>query len=258
MIGFLAFLGFIFGIMSALLGIGGGVFFIPVFSFLFPHMTQQEIIPQSLFFIFLTCTYASIRFFKIPQVRKDFRLPMILTICVGIFLGSQGGRLGMQYISSHKVKIIFAYVLLLLAFWSVIQIIFWKHFQKKIIQPPSEFLPPKILPSFILGLCAGIVSSLTGLGGGIILMPVFTLLWNYPLMRASFFSNLCIACSGFSNTLINLSNNTTLLYTDIFLVFSGCLIGVPVGIRLTDRLSKKFILWIQSILYLILAIKSFL
>lgn len=107
------------GLLSAVLGVGGGIVFVPVVILLLaqtPHVATAT----STFLIGLTGAASALIYAKAGQM--DYELTLIAA--VGIFLGAQvGARIG-HWISGKMLRKVFAAILLINAYLLISKVIF--------------------------------------------------------------------------------------------------------------------------------------
>lgn len=112
------------------------------------------------------------------------------------------------------------------------------------------------------GTLAGLVSSLTGLGGGILIVPVLREWASYPVRRAAFVSSGAIVLSSLAALVFSLSSETsTPLEGSLGYIVPGVaaplgvgvVLAAPYGVRLATRLSSRtltllYILFVTAVL----------
>ncbi len=166
----IAILGCAGGFISGLLGVGGGIVFIPILQFYLERSGVQD--PELVNFILANSLFVII-FSGLVISRKQYRMgnlhpkPIIYTALPGMitciamtWLIEQG-----TWYDKKTFNIIF---LCLLVPFAVRML-----FNKKNDDNQNEVLPRGWVFS-ITGFFTGIVTSLSGLGGGIVMVPVFT------------------------------------------------------------------------------------
>ena len=98
------------------------------------------------------------------------------------------------------------------------------------------------------GALAGLVSSLTGLGGGILIVPMLRDWAGYPLRRASFVSSGAIVLSSLAALAFSLSTHPLIpipgaagyiLPKAAFPLGAGVVVAAPLGVRLASKISSR-------------------
>ena len=172
------------GFMSSFFGIGGGVLMIPILFFLYPNVPAHALIPISLGMIFLNTGL------NIYNWRKSIVLPSSKTcifLFVGCFIGAKSGSFSLYWIDSDLIKKIFASVLLIVS-------------ARMLLTTPSETQSQeKLKPVFflIIGCSGSFLSALTGLGGGVIYIPLFITLTKLKKSSISPYSNVSMFFATF-------------------------------------------------------------
>lgn len=181
----LALTGIFVGLLSAFFGVGGGVLIVPVLYGLFPDTEPSVIIGTSLSVIFINSVLNSYNFKKLKlNVKYSWGLILALGMVIGILITSQY----IKAIDPKQVRLIFGIVL----FATALRTAFFK--------PPED--NPESTPElnsktlFLLvgtGLGGGAIAGLTGLGGGIVMVPLLMTLVKVPLRMVPIYSNLAMA-----------------------------------------------------------------
>lgn len=163
------------GILAGLLGVGGGIVIVPVLFFLFQKFGAS---PESAMVVATATSLATIIPTSISSIRShqqkgnvDFDLlkRWVGFVFVGVFLGS--------YIVTKVNGIWLTSLFGLVASLSAANMLL--RTKKSALFPE---LPGKIGQSF-MGAVIGLLSSMVGIGGGTISVPLLTL-YNYPAHKA--------------------------------------------------------------------------
>jgi uncharacterized membrane protein YfcA len=184
--------GGIIGFLSAFFGIGGGALIVPVLYSLYPTFTDEHVISTSLLTIFFLTLNNSILFYKkglFPP--KKVIINFIFSAGIGAFLGSKLTFL----IDTDTSKKIIASVLILI----VTKLFF---FEKK--QNDQENKPTNMPKLFITGFSGAFISSISGLGGGVIFIPLLVSFAKTPLKLVSPYSNLAMLIATLMGSLPHL------------------------------------------------------
>lgn len=254
--------GLLGGFLSGLIGIGGGVIYVFILEIVFiemgilPQEIPQFTIANSMFAIFFTSLSANITLIKI----KQFYLKTVLLIASGSIVTS---LLVLEFVvnTSWFSKEKFNYILIVLLFYMLIRIFLEKQeigFEKEIEQIKKPFW-------VISGMAAGCIASLSGLGGGIVMMPIFTSFLKLNIKKAKSISLgvICITALmiTFSNFLeIPKSNVPTfsqgIIIFPVALLLSLGIISAPLGVKFAQKWSSKTIKIIYIIFLTLFIVKK--
>jgi uncharacterized membrane protein YfcA len=152
------------GISAGLFGLGGGVIIVPILAWILPHQG----IPDELVMIMAVATsLASIVFTAFSSAFAHHQRGYVLWervryLSFGIIIGVAGGTFIAELISAEQLRM--AFVLFL--FYSAVQIFLQVIPEKN--NSETEEMP---LLDYIAGIVIGIISSLTGTGGGTLTVP---------------------------------------------------------------------------------------
>lgn len=183
------------GLVSSMLGIGGGVVIVPVLSSIL-GLSQQEAVATSLLSIALISAANVLRF----QMQKLIQWKLVLLIAlfssVTSFFAGMTGTVLNQYI------LIFLFILFLL-------FMLWYTLHLKEIKFNVDKSCSKSRLALKIGLSTGLASGLTGVGGGLITTP---LLLSRP---------------GIRNEQAVPVSNAVMLFTTSFAAFAFMLSSFP-------------------------------
>ena len=172
----LLFTGALVGFTSGLLGVGGGFIMVPVQFFLLtslgidPTTAIRVAFGTSLAVILPTAISGTIGHKRRGAVLTE---PTVFMGISGIIASFIGGTLASN-IPGEYLKIIFGVLVLVAATWMLVA------------KYPEHGSEPKkgILKYLIIGFIAGILSGLLGIGGGVILVPILSILMGFSMHRA--------------------------------------------------------------------------
>ncbi len=170
------------GLMSGVLGIGGGVIVVPGLMFLFeyhkliPEASVMHVAAGSSLAVMILTSQSSLRaHLKLGEVLW----PIFNKLWPGIVVGVVCGVIISSFISTYWLKIIFAIFLLLVATKMLAD---WKAIRHA--RFPANWI--NRLVSFVIGLKSGML----GVGGGVLIVPYLTYCGIDPRKIAAV-SNLC-------------------------------------------------------------------
>jgi hypothetical protein len=184
----LFFTGIIAGTESGLFGVGGGSLMTPVQFWLYTASGMDSTLATRLAFgtslavIIPTMISGALAHHKHGAVEWHAALPMGVAAIIGGFAGG----IAASYVPGHVLRLFFAIFILIMAVRMV-----WH------IRECSECeMRGSVIRFLITGFFIGILSGLTGLGGGALLVPVLVLLFGYPMHRAVGTSSACLIFSS--------------------------------------------------------------
>ena len=162
--------GAIGGFMSGLIGVGGGVIFVPILTHFFlalgytDDVLVKAVLANSLFAIIFTGGTISYKQYRLGNFHHKEVLATAIPGIASSLLMSSVIEMGTWY-SKTMFNLVFGALL--------VPLVFKTFFGKKIVERSTH---DKIHSKFylIIGFVTGIVSSLSGLGGGVIMIPAFT------------------------------------------------------------------------------------
>ena len=186
----LIFLGLSVGLLSSFFGIGGGSLIVPVMFTLYHNLSPAVVVPISLGSIFIIAAGNIYKFKKLNLLpSKELTLNFFIFCSLGAFIGTQ-----IVYLIDTKMAKLSMGIIL---FFMVIKLLFLTKIENN---DNSHYLPKK-LPFAFTGFFGAFLSSITGLGGGIIFTPVFANILKVPTRMVSPYSNLAMLVTTFIGVL---------------------------------------------------------
>jgi uncharacterized protein len=247
------------GLLSGLLGVGGGLIMVPVLSFIFVHLGFP---PEFIMHMALGTSLAVIIFTSIASSRAHHKhqnvdWDIVKNIALGIILGAFFGSLMAAKFNAGLLKVLFAIYTLVVAF----QIL-------NNYSPNSARALPRKLALNCVGGVIGCISSFIGIGGGTLSVP-FLIYCNINPKRAIGTSSaigLPIAFAGAIGYVVSglaISNlpihSLGFVYLPAFAIIAAAsLISAPFGAVLVQKLSVKKLKTIFALLLIVIGIKMLL
>ncbi|GEM_PF-482591 len=262
----LIFTGILVGLLSTFFGVGGGILIVPTLYSLLEFLPPQVVIATSLTLIFFNSSRNTYNFIKAGVKPKySYLAPIAISMLIGVIIG---GKLTLL-MDSKTIKLIFSLFVFLIALKTI--------FNRKPALNESEWSPElntrNVLLGILTGLTGGLISGMTGLGGGAILVPLFIFILQIPFKLLSVNSNACMVVGTFTGMLTYLIQPTpTFVFNYKFLemgqfgyvnfsivlaLFIGSSISSKIGVNWTQKVSPKLANKLFSVLLLIISIKTF-
>lgn len=258
----LFFSGCIGGIIAGLLGVGGGIINVFILTFfadklgIVGHEQVRFILANSLFAIFFSSVFGSIQ--QIKNKNFYFKEVGIITLtAVASNMVISYTILRYDWYSKERFSIFFVIILVLLA--AKMTLTLSNHKKKQF----SDSIRQNVLTP--LGLMAGLFSALTGLGGGVIMVPYMSDIFNLKIKKATSISLGVMPFMTISTSLLyaffeNGQNNSAFgyIYPGVVIPMTlGVMISAPLGVKLAGILSDK-VIRIAFILIILIVISRML
>ena len=232
------------GLVSGIFGVGGGLLLVPALTLWDIPLAQAT--ATSLVGVLLSAISGSVQNWWTGQLNLRAALQLALFGIPAAQLGAwSGSRLPDAWLTPS-----FAVLLLVTIFFINLQ-------QKVVLEPPLE--PEKSESSTAIksvariGLIAGVISGLFGIGGGIIMVPLQMLLMAQPIKAAvanSLGAMVAIAASGLSQH----AWRGDVLWISGLCLGAGGVLGAQIGTRLLPVLPEKLVNQLFKLLLLTLAL----
>ncbi|MGF1538540.1 MAG: sulfite exporter TauE/SafE family protein [Elainellaceae cyanobacterium] len=220
--------GVLTGTLSGILGIGGGLLLVPALILSGVSATVQAT-ATSLIGVFLSATSGSVRNWQAGAL--NWRVSLTLA-AFGIITAQVGALLG-DRLPDVTLSLGFAALLLVTIYLMSLR----KRLRQSTDQPESA---PQyaLLPTAGIGLLAGLLSGLFGVGGGVVMVPLQTLILGEPIkaaVRNSLGAIVLIAASG----LVRHALQANVLWIPGLCLGIGGIVGAQYGARLLPKLPER-------------------
>ena len=234
-------IGFGSGVIGSLIGVGGGIFMTPVLTYM--GFSPAVIASSSLIAILATSISSTLTYIRKKYINYSLGLKLALPAIPGSIIGGFFSN----FISLEHFKIYFAILLI-----SVGLYIFFKN---KIIKKTLD-RTPKLLFYLILisgTFCAGVISSLFGIGGGIIFVPILVIMYKMKMINVSPTAQFTLLITTITGLLTHIILEHPDYSYGIALAF-GAFFGAQVGSRSIHLISENILSKILSFSLISIAI----
>jgi uncharacterized membrane protein YfcA len=254
--------GAVAGALGAMLGIGGGVFLVP-----FLHLVLKLPIGEAAAISLVTVigTSSSVSAGRAGQRLINFRLGMVLEVATAA--GSLLGGITAQRLAAETVRRLFAVVMTIVAVIMLSRLnrrnviagdaadpgVLGGRYQEEesggVVTYRVKRLPVALAASFI----AGNVSSLLGIGGGVIKVPVLNAWCGIPVRAAAATSAFMIGVTAAAGAIIYFGNGQLVPALAAAAVL-GVQAGSAAGLHAGERASAKSLKLLMAAVLLVVAL----
>jgi uncharacterized membrane protein YfcA len=244
------------GMLGAMVGLGGGVFMVPIFS-AFLNVPIKTAIAASALAVIVNSLTGSIVYLRHQMV--NLRVALLLLIPTA--LGAIAGAFLVAVAPANALRLVFAVVL-----YGMITLLSSKQATRDpIVQGPDRlslrgaffdpalgapvrYIPQHVALGSAFSAVTGLVAGLLGVGGGFMKVPLMNTLMRIPVKAV-------VATSAYSNG-VTVTGSALLFYANDLLVpqvVIPAVFGVFIGSELGARLGRRVRgLWLRRLLIVIL------
>lgn len=242
-------LGLAVGTLGTLIGAGGGFILVPVLVFLFPDLPADTITSISLGVVFLNATSGSIAYARMKRI--DYKTAIIFSVATlpGAILGAYSTSM----IPKKTFDIILALLLVSISIFLFLRPGQMREMQygnsgRLVNRDLTDAKGHRYKYSFnlwigiIISFFVGFISSLLGIGGGIIHVPALTSLLHFPIHIATATSHFILAFMALAGTIVHIFQGSFDRTWDTTLwIGAGVVVGAQVGAKLSARIQARWI-----------------
>lgn len=256
----LAALGLLAGTFGTIIGIGGGAVFVPVFL-LFFHFTPQQAIGTSLAAVFFNALSGSFSYLR--QRRVDIRAGW--KFAVATIPGALLGAWVAQFFTRSTLEIVFGILLIAVAIF-----IFLRreprqkepgggHYTRALSDFQGHVFDysPREGLGIAISFLVGIISSLLGIGGGIIHVPALIFALGFPVHVATATSLFVLSISTLFGGISHFALGNVLIVPTI-VVAAFAIPGAQIGALLSRRAKSRLITRLLAIALVLVGLRLLL
>lgn len=259
----LAGIGFLVGTFGTLIGAGGGFILVPVLLLLYPSLPPDVITSISLAVVFLNAASGTVAYARLKRI--DYRSAVIFALAT--LPGSVIGALVTGYLPRYIFDIILGILLIGIGIFLLLRPEQGAYGANKsqahlVKRSITDIYAKKYVYSFnqligiVISFFVGFVSSLLGIGGGIIHVPALAALLNFPVHIATATSHFILAIMALAGTVVHMIQGTFWQeWTKAVFIGIGVIGGAQVGARLSEKIKPKGIIRALAIALLLVGIR---
>jgi len=248
-------MGFFIAAFGTLIGAGGGIFFVPIFLYFFGWEPTQ-VIGTSLTIVMFNALSGSYAYVKQKKVIYRAAIWFSLATIPGAIIGATWSN----YFTGTTFRLAFGILLLFIA-----SLMAFKNWQKGRKAPQSTdgedipmdqvkfSMPVGIAISFVVGF----ISSIFGIGGGVVHVPAMVYLLGFPAHYATATSHFVLAVSSVVGVITHFKEGH-ILYAPAAFSGIGAIVGAQWGARLSKKIKARSILLLLSFALFLLAARLIL
>lgn len=251
-------LGFGVGMYGTLVGAGGGFILIPLLLLLYPRENPETITSISLAVVFVNALSGSLAYARLRRI--DYRSGLLFATAT--IPGAILGALATAQIPRRLFDLLFGVLLFAIAALLTARpdksadgarAVVKSGFRRRIVDADGteHHFAYNLKLGMGLSLLVGGISSLFGIGGGIIHVPALVHLLNFPVHLATATSQFILCITALTGVLVHLSTGTLAAGMPQTVALAiGVILGAQGGARLSQRVRGA---WIVRCLALALA-----
>ncbi|MGH7513407.1 MAG: sulfite exporter TauE/SafE family protein [Gemmatimonadales bacterium] len=249
--------GFVVGAYGTMVGAGGGFLIVPALLLVY-HASSEQAAGTSLAVVFLNALSGSVSYAR--QGRVDYRSGMWFALAT--LPGAISGAYLARFCKGPAFESVFGVALLLIAvllIWRPIAELeyadalveeaelAWWHVEERLTDQSGELFRYRynVVVGVVVSFLVGFLSSILGIGGGIIHVPVLIHLLGFPVHIATATSQFILAISAGVGAASHLALGQVLAGPAI-LMGAGVTAGAQIGARLARSLEGSLIIRLAS------------
>ncbi|RHM57674.1 sulfite exporter TauE/SafE family protein [Mitsuokella sp. AF33-22] len=245
------------GVFGTLVGIGGGLICVPIFILcmseggIYPYFhTAGQIAGTSLVVVFANALSGTLAYIRQKRVFFNAAIPFAIATLPGAILGSYI----VNRFSTPMLDLYFGIFLLIMSI-----IMYWNSTHKPatdLLELPKDFQYNRTI-GIIASLGVGFLSSIFGIGGGVIHVPLMIYLLGFPVHVATATSHFVLACSSAFGVVSHYMLNH-IVWIPAICISIGAAIGAQIGAKISRKTKSKVILTLLSLAMFALGLRLIL
>ncbi len=261
----LILLGVFVGTYGTMIGAGGGFVLVPILLLIYPDDSPETITSISLAVVFFNALSGTAAYIR--QGRVDFLAAN--SFALATIPGAVAGALVVALLPRSLFDIIFATMLLLIATFLLARpaarVVQRTSRRGQVTRTLTDHEGDTYVYSYNvwIGIASsvfvGFMSSLLGIGGGVIHVPVMVQLLLFPAHVATATSHYVLTISALAGTIVHVLNgNLDGGYDRLAPLAIGVLVGAQIGAKLSRRVAGSLLIRLLAIALAGVALRLFL
>ena len=254
--------GLLAGTYGSLIGAGGGFIMVPLLLLLFPEEGPAVIAASSLFAVLFTGLSSTSAYAYIKRI--DYKAGSLLggATLPGAILGVHL----LSFVPRSAFEIAMATLLIVLASYSFIRSRFGRGqqilggrrgYRTLVDRRGGVFVyPVRATMWSTIALVAGFLSSMMGIGGGLLQVPILVYALDMPIQVAVATSQFALTATALAGTVTHLTaGNLSLGWWNVGALSASVVVGAQVGARLSTRFSGPRVTLLLSVGLMVVGIR---
>lgn len=180
----LIIVGFVAGIAAGMFGIGGGVLIVPALTILLGFELKKAVGTSLTALLMPVSIFAVIAYYRAGKLT----ISTAAWVAAGIVFGAYFGAKVALDLNTNVLEQLYGVFLLFMAWRFAEPRRWWLERQGKVLPKPDADSEPEARAEwyklFVLGITAGILSGLFGIGGGVVIVPALIALLKFEQKKA--------------------------------------------------------------------------
>ncbi|MEA2638758.1 MAG: uncharacterized protein QOF51_152 [Chloroflexota bacterium] len=239
-------LGLIAATYGTLIGAGGGFLLVPVLALIDPTEKASAITTLSLAVVAVNGLSGTFAYRRLRRI--DYKTGLIMT--AGVTPGSIIGTILTKYEPRGYFDLGFGIMMFLVALYLANP----RRREAIPLEPRPGLMARQVsdssgrvftyafspMQAFIISLGVGFISALTGIGGGLVMVPAAITILHIPLLVATATSTFMLLFSSLTSTITHLilGDFDFAILVRIVLISIGVLVGAQIGPRISGRIPQ--------------------
>ncbi len=242
--------GFAVGAYGTMIGAGGGFVLVPMLLLLYPQEPPEFVTSVSLAVVFFNALSGTIAYARMKRVEYRSGLLFSAAAIPGAILGA----LTTSYLPRRLFDTVFSLILIVVSVFLCIKpgsqkevVSLYLPYQRTCVVTEANGTVHRFSYSQALGvvvsMAIGYVSSLLGIGGGIIHVPVLVHVLNFPIHIATATSHFILSNMALTGTLTHIVTGTFIHGVRRTIVLAvGVILGAQLGAWLSSKIRGTWII----------------
>jgi uncharacterized protein len=227
-------IGLLVGTFGTIIGAGGGFILVPLLMLLFPGDSPSVVTAASLAVIFVNSTSGTIAYARMKRI--SYRTGIFFALAT--IPGALAGSYLTAFIPRRAFGLAFGILLAAVA-------VFLSLTRGRTPSRAQETASPRAFNLWLgmgLSLAIGVLSSLAGIGGGLIHVPVLTYLFGFPVHIATATSHFVLVFTSLAGVIMHVIDGSWPVHPvrDLCLA-AGVVAGAQLGAQLARRVPSRWI-----------------
>jgi len=260
-----AALGVVVGGYGTLIGAGGGFILVPILLIVYPHQSPAQLTAVSLAVVLANATSGSVGYYRLRRV--DYRSGLVLALATlpGAVLGALvvGGipRAAFNVVMGLALILVAAFLFLRPSGNLALLTDRWLTVTRELVDSDGKHYRYRfnLALAAALSVFVGFLSSLLGIGGGIIHVPMLSTFFSFPPHIATATSHFVLMVMAAGATVTHVLHRDFGGFVPITIALAiGVILGAQIGARVSSRVGGGMIIRLLALALGIVGIRLLL